>query len=384
MVMLSQEIISKHKNDIISGTYVVESKLHQLKLNANTLLCEPECIIVKEEQQADADIPTNTTLRKRLKSLRHFQNEEETFPEITDNNDDDSDNSDYFLADLKDNIKTSTNNGNNNISNYLIEHIKSDDDLSTQYQCSKCNAILESSDIKEHSCDAYNCYKDDDIEVTLEETKEDGILKGKRGRPKKKLKSPKPEIDYQCYHCSMIFNKRWKLQKHITRVHSDSKKYVCTYCNKGFKQSYHLREHLTSHTGERNYTCSFCDKSFQRISSMRRHIRSHEAAPGQKTKRTPFLCTVCGKSFPFSNGVQRHMRIHLGIKNHECTICHRRFTQSTHLHVHMRTHTGEKPYICDTCGDAFSLNASLQKHMLIHQSLADKAVLCKKLSLDNL
>lgn len=109
-----------------------------------------------------------------------------------------------------------------------------------------------------------------------------------------------------------------------------------------------------------------CDKTFRRISSLQRHVRSHDAAPGHKTKRTPFLCTVCGKNFPFSNGVQRHMRTHFGIRNHECEVCHRKFTQSTHLRVHMRTHTGEKPYICETCGETFALNASLQKHLATH------------------
>lgn len=172
--------------------------------------------------------------------------------------------------------------------------------------------------------------------------------------------------EYKCEPCELSFNKRWKLQKHNMRVHCEQRQYICTYCGREFKQSFHLREHLSSHTGEKNYTCTFCGKAFQRMSSHRRHMRSHEAPPGQKTPRTPFLCTICGKSFPFSNGVQRHMRVHLGIKKYECNVCHRKFMQSTHLHVHMRTHTGEKPYICDTCGDAFSLNASLQKHMMIH------------------
>lgn len=175
-----------------------------------------------------------------------------------------------------------------------------------------------------------------------------------------------PSVIYQCNACDSIFNKRWKLKKHVTRHHIDEKKFQCTYCNRSFKQSYHLREHLTIHTGERNYVCNVCGKSFQRLSSQRRHVKSHEAAPGQKTKRTPFLCTICGKSFPFSNGVQRHMRTHTGIKQHECQTCGKRFTQSTHLHVHMRTHTGEKPYVCDVCGEAFSLKYGLRKHMNSH------------------
>lgn len=185
---------------------------------------------------------------------------------------------------------------------------------------------------------------------------------------KKKTRIRKERKSFNCTPCALDFDKKWKLDKHVAQVHSvEEKKYICTFCNRAFKQSYHLREHITSHTGERNYSCTICDKTFQRQSSQKRHIKSHDAAPGHKTKRTPFLCTICGKSFPFSNGVQRHMRIHLGIRRHECAICNKKFMQSTHLHVHMRTHTGEKPYICDTCGEAFSLNASLQKHMSVHK-----------------
>lgn len=214
--------------------------------------------------------------------------------------------------------------------------------------------------------------KNDHPEVILktsDDPAEDSATNQIERPTKKKTRIRKEKQSFSCAPCALEFDKKWKLCKHVSQVHvNEEKKYICTFCNRAFKQSYHLREHITSHTGERNYSCTICGKTFQRQSSQKRHIKSHDAAPGQKTKRTPFLCTICGKSFPFSNGVQRHMRIHLGIRRHECAICHKKFMQSTHLHVHMRTHTGEKPYICDTCGEAFSLNASLQKHMAVHKN----------------
>ncbi|XP_018336649.1 zinc finger protein 664-like isoform X2 [Agrilus planipennis] len=306
--------------------------------------------------------------------------------------DEDDGDSDYFLADLKyvdndsnskcfDEKEFSAHEEDYEVKDFnLIEQRKDSKDVNTN-NCIVPGLQCELEDgCKESTCDkcqkTFSCDKEqfglfcNDCNKDVEQTSKEKNSKKKRGRPKKYNVKPKPAVNYFCELCGSVFDKRWKLQKHRTRVHVDDKKYVCTFCNKGFKQSYHLREHLTSHTGEKNYMCNYCEKSFQRVSSLRRHIRSHEAAPGQKTKRTPFLCSICGKSFPFSNGVQRHMRIHLGIKNHECTICNRRFTQSTHLHVHMRTHTGEKPYICDTCGEAFSLNAGLQKHINVHKKNA--------------
>lgn len=183
-------------------------------------------------------------------------------------------------------------------------------------------------------------------------------------------KEMKPKVEdnqHKCAFCDLqLLNKR-QLKNHIEQFHKQENLYVCNFCNRGFKKAFHLQEHIASHTGEKKYSCDLCGKMFQRLSSRSRHMKSHDRAPGQKSKRTPFLCTICGKRFPFSNSVQRHMRMHMGIKLHECEICHKRFNQRTHLRVHMRTHTGEKPYVCDLCGNAYSFNATLQKHLLGHK-----------------
>lgn len=191
-------------------------------------------------------------------------------------------------------------------------------------------------------------------------------------------KQPKNKSNKQeCEFCSLELPNKRLLKKHISQFHKAEKLYTCTMCQRDFKQAFHLREHLASHTGEKNYSCEQCGKTFQRMSSRSRHMKTHDKAPGQKTKRTPFLCTICGRSFPFSNSVQRHMRVHLGIRRHECNVCHKRFNQSTHLRVHMRTHTGEKPYVCDLCGNAFSLNATLRKHLMTHKLKDRERAQCK-------
>lgn len=173
----------------------------------------------------------------------------------------------------------------------------------------------------------------------------------------------KEPIKSNCDYCGIQCKNQWELRRHLTKVHPDLRKFMCTYCGKAFKKSNHLKEHQTSHTGEKKYSCPICEKRFPRVASQKRHMRGHDRPLGHKTIRTPFLCTICGKNFPFSSGVQRHMRIHLGIKKFECNLCKRKFTQSTHLQVHMRTHTGEKPYICDICGQKFSLKACMLKHI---------------------
>ncbi|KAJ8971137.1 hypothetical protein NQ314_000869 [Rhamnusium bicolor] len=230
-----------------------------------------------------------------------------------------------------------------------IEYVSTEDNNKDEYSectnfpCNKCSDVfLTASELINHSCSN----SPPEIDINVEE-------------------KPKPK-------------KTWMLNKH-QKVHTVDKKYVCTFCNRAFKQSYHLREHITTHTGERNFNCGVCGKSFQRMSSQRRHMRTHAAMPGEKSKKSPFLCNICGKSFPYSNGAQRHMRIHTGDKRYECNICRRKFNQSTHLRVHLRTHTGERPYRCDTCGESFSIKATLHKHVKGHNEAKDNVKICQNL-----
>lgn len=241
----------------------------------------------------------------------------------------------------------------------ILPDVKSNSDdtvLFSYEKCNECYASLEQS--QAHTCEnkEFVMKFDDEINETT-----DYDANSNEDKTYKHL-----EKCLKCALCDHISETKPQLTKHMQQVHNRDTIYICSFCNKGFKQSCHLREHISMHTGERNFCCSICGKTFFRASSQRRHLKGHDAPPGQKTKRTPFLCTICGKSFPFSNGVQRHMRIHFGIKKYECQVCERKFMQSTHLLVHMRTHTGEKPYICDICGEAFALNCTLQKHMKVH------------------
>lgn len=237
-------------------------------------------------------------------------------------------------------------------------------DKSTNFSCSKCNSVFATaSELLHHHCNVADKPKSSHQKIKL-------------NKSKFKIKGH----SFRCYFCDEVFTIKWKLTKHLQTYHSSERKFVCVICGRAFKQSHHLREHVTSHTGERNYNCDICDKSFQRKSSQQRHMKSHNAIPGEKAKKCPFLCTICGKRFPYSNGAQRHMRTHSGDKRFQCKICEKRFNQTTHLKVHLTTHTGEKLYVCVECGDSFKVNATLQKHMKKHQKKSEEDVqICQNL-----
>ena len=89
--------------------------------------------------------------------------------------------------------------------------------------------------------------------------------------------------------CNKRFKQTQGLYNHL-RVHGGERPYKCTRCKKCFRQSSHIQNHLRIHSGERPYKCTHCDKCFRRSSHLKRHLLIH-------TNERPFKCTQCEKCF---------------------------------------------------------------------------------------
>lgn len=55
------------------------------------------------------------------------------------------------------------------------------------------------------------------------------------------------------------------------KCHSDVKRYLCTFCGKGFNDTFDLKRHTRTHTGVRPYKCNLCEKSFTQRCSLESH-----------------------------------------------------------------------------------------------------------------
>ena len=56
-----------------------------------------------------------------------------------------------------------------------------------------------------------------------------------------------------------------------------------------------------------------------------------------------YLCKLCGKQFCSNYHVRRHMSIHTGEKQFQCNICKKRFSQKANLKAHLVLHLNRVP-----------------------------------------
>ncbi|XP_075168441.1 zinc finger Y-chromosomal protein 1-like [Haematobia irritans] len=76
---------------------------------------------------------------------------------------------------------------------------------------------------------------------------------------------------YPCHLCSKISPTLKAQKKHIKDKHELGYDFKCTLCDKAYKRSSALKEHMASHTGSILYTCSYCPKTFNSNANMHSH-----------------------------------------------------------------------------------------------------------------
>lgn len=95
-------------------------------------------------------------------------------------------------------------------------------------------------------------------------------------------------------------------QSPVTQKNSPTGRFFCTYqgCGKSYTKSFHLKDHMKKHTGEKAYVCSEpgCQWKFFRSGDLQRHKRKHG---GQRLHP----CAKCNKNFSRLNYLKQHQRV---------------------------------------------------------------------------
>ena len=80
--------------------------------------------------------------------------------------------------------------------------------------------------------------------------------------------------------------------------HSNIKRYLCTFCQKGFNDAFDLKRHTRTHTGVRPFHCSECDRKFTQRCSLESHlnkVHQVELSFRYKERRAKlYVCEDCG------------------------------------------------------------------------------------------
>ncbi|KAK0139286.1 Vascular endothelial zinc finger 1 [Merluccius polli] len=189
----------------------------------------------------------------------------------------------------------------------------------------------------------------------------------------------------------------------VKKEHKSKTPFICGYCNKAFRDSYHLRRHESCHTGIKmvsrpKKTAQTAPTMVPMVSSMGGMIRENTGNPSYISTMAGLLttattstvssgssimtpssmgnmqhgnvavkkpskpvkknhgCEMCGKAFRDVYHLNRHKLSHSDEKPFECPICHQRFKRKDRMTYHARSHDGgvHKPYVCSVCGKGFS------------------------------
>ncbi|XP_034031282.1 zinc finger protein 236-like [Thalassophryne amazonica] len=128
-------------------------------------------------------------------------------------------------------------------------------------------------------------------------------------------------------------NPRLSFQQYLEVVGSD-RPHKCQFCNKAYKKSSHLKQHVRSHTGERPYKCVQCSRGFASSGVLKAHIRTHSGLKAYK-------CLTCDTTFTTSGSLRRHMTTHSDLRPYMCPYCQKTFKSSPNCRKHMKTHRFE-------------------------------------------
>ncbi|XP_012272964.1 uncharacterized protein LOC105695715 [Orussus abietinus] len=195
---------------------------------------------------------------------------------------------------------------------------------------------------------------------------------------------------FQCPKCPKKFAFKQKLTFHLKSVHTTLRAYLCEDCGADFKNPASLRHHrirkhqaignkrecpvchklvpfysLSKHMHtHKAYTiqCPHCEKMFKNTSTLKQHIRIHE-------DQRQYRCETCGVGFNRRDGLRLHTRVHLkadsrGLKECSCQVCGEKFPNHSMLVIHRnRLHKDGRQYTCHICNRSMISTRSLEWHM---------------------
>ncbi len=304
------------------------------------------------------------------------------------------------------------------------------------HQCSYCNKVFDNHQFLTDHIHTHTRKK-------LYKCKVCGVKCASLGNLRSHIRQEHYKSQSQVHrHTSVVKGIHTSAQSDNNRQKNENKKstqHRCTVCKKCFNDSFKLKEHIHTHTGEKPYRCKMCGKQSAQKLNMRAHIKGvhkmswpetlkymiiedtsnmtstlkkkgHPSTRGISSQNShsnvmdkwpsvkgdgPHQCKLCGLTVKYYNTLVRHMRLHKGVKvvksathadlvekitfirgRYECPVCIKRFKHHHHTSNHIYMHTADSPYKCDICGESFKKQYILRKHQIKRHTTVNKPYRC--------
>lgn len=115
----------------------------------------------------------------------------------------------------------------------------------------------------------------DDINAESEDDviKEMDVAMKKRRKQYAKLPKTLP-----CTMCDSLFGSQRTLKIHMHQLHGVKERYICHICQREFKISGNLKQHIETHSDYKRFICNYCGKGFHLPYNLKEHINTHTGA----------------------------------------------------------------------------------------------------------
>ena len=167
-------------------------------------------------------------------------------------------------------------------------------------------------------------------------------------------------LPFECPLCQVRHINRTALSLHLEK-NNGGRPLKCPNCPQTYMVCSQMKEHISKKHRE-EYELQYAHCNGQDRCSENPEAQVAKSAPQCQDELFP-QCDICQRVFRRSSHLSEHMRMHMGERPFNCRLCQQTFTRRGHLGTHLRKNNANKQLECPRCPQNFSVCSQLKEHM---------------------